>query len=149
MGDSGFDSVLGYFQVTYSYSPHSIAQDSTQLLIEMSPKEFPWGYPEGNSLAGAWNRNICHPICAKCQSRDGSLTFHPPLSLYDLLGKGFYTQHQWTKYWNILLMMQHFLQNHTCPCTTQCYIAHSSMRPTLIKEFDTPELQSLDEYELH
>jgi len=87
MGDSGFDSVLGCFQVTYSYSPHSVTLDSIQPLTDMSPKEFLWNYPEVNSLAGAWRRQICRPICAECQSRDAS---HPPLSLYDLLGKGFF-----------------------------------------------------------
>jgi len=87
MGDSGFDSVLGYFQVTYSYSPHSVALDCTQPLTEMSPKEFLWGYPEGKSFAGALMWQICRPVCAKCQSRDGS---NPPLSPYDLLGKGFF-----------------------------------------------------------
>jgi len=35
--------VLKNFQVTYSFSPHSVAPRCTQPLKEMSTKEFPWG----------------------------------------------------------------------------------------------------------
>jgi len=34
--------VLGNFQVSYFFYPHSVALGPTQPLREMSPKEFPW-----------------------------------------------------------------------------------------------------------
>jgi hypothetical protein len=65
---------LEIFQVTYSFCPHSVALGSTQLLTEMSTKEFSWGW----SVTGTQSWQLCHPSCAKCQSKDGSLTFPSP-----------------------------------------------------------------------
>jgi hypothetical protein len=40
--DSILGTVLGKFQVTYCFCPHSVALGSTQPVTEMGAKEFPW-----------------------------------------------------------------------------------------------------------
>jgi len=36
-------SVLGNFQMTYSFRPHKLVCGSPQPVAEMNTKEFPWG----------------------------------------------------------------------------------------------------------
>jgi hypothetical protein len=47
------------------------------------------GISFGWSTAGAWSCQLCRPRCAECQCKDGSPTFHPPLSLHDSLRESF------------------------------------------------------------
>jgi len=69
---------LEVFQVTKSFCVPSVALGSTQPLIEMSTKEFPWGKVQIALTAD----NSAVLSYAECQSKDGSHTFHSILSCF-------------------------------------------------------------------
>ena len=79
----GMSRVLGRFQVTYTFCPHSASLRSTQPLTEMSTKEFPLAY----SAAGARSCQLYSPSCVKRHSKEQSPTFHPSKSSRPVTGK--------------------------------------------------------------
>jgi len=72
------------FQVTYFFCPHS---------VEVVHSASNTNVYQGIFLQVKCGRDVdltaLPSICAACQSKDGSPTFHPLLSLNDLLRKSF------------------------------------------------------------
>jgi len=68
------------FQVTYLFLPHSV--DVVHLASNRNEHQ---GIPLQVKCGCEVEVTVLPSSCAACQSKDGSQTFHPPLSLNDLL----------------------------------------------------------------
>jgi len=66
--------VLGNFQVTYSFCPHSVSLGVHSASNRNKNQRISLGW----CTASAYSCQLCHPSCAEYQSKNGCPTFHFP-----------------------------------------------------------------------
>jgi hypothetical protein len=78
--------ILGSFQVTSYFCPHSVALGSTQILTEMSTRELPWG--KARPVRGADSSAVL--VVPNVKVRVEAERFVALLSLHDFLQESFF-----------------------------------------------------------